>query len=139
VVTTDNEVGRTVVLTDDRVPDSLTGATHTHSEGQETEDCHTVGVAREKGLVGADPGEVVNVTGLGQTNDRVDEDIGLTGTCSTDGQLTVSSVHRVSVDSVSHAISVSAARTSQDKPGLESDNSGPAELVEVDTKLRGGV
>lgn len=119
MVTTNDEVGRTMVLPDDGVPDSLTGTTHTHGQGQETQDGHPVGVSGEESLVGTDTGEVVNVTGLGETDDRVDEDVGLLGAGRTDGQLTVSSVHRVS--------------------GLESDNSGPAELVEVDTELCGSV
>ena len=119
VVTTNNEVGGTMVLPDDGVPDGLTGTTHTHGQGQETQDGHTVGVTGEESLVGTDTGEVVNVTGLGKTNNGVDQDVGLVGAGSTDSQLTVSSVHGVS--------------------GLESDNSGPAELVEVDTELCGSV
>ena len=119
VVTANNEVGGTMVLPDDGVPDGLTGTTHTHGQGQETQDGHTVGVTGEESLVGTDTGEVVNVTGLGKTDNGVDQDVGLVGAGGTDGQLTVSSVHGVS--------------------GLESDNSGPAELVEVDTELCGSV
>ena len=119
VVTANNEVGGAMVLPDDGVPDGLTGTTHTHGQGQETQDGHTVGVTGEESLVGTDTGEVVNVTGLGKTDNGVDQDVGLVGAGGTDGQLTVSSVHGVS--------------------GLESDNSGPAELVEVDTELCGSV
>ena len=119
VVTTNNEVSGTMILPDDGVPDGLTGTTHTHGQGQETQDGHTVGVTGEESLVGTDTGEVVNVTGLGQTDDGVDEDVSLLGAGGTDGQLTVSSVHGVS--------------------GLESDNSVPAELVEVNAQLCGGV
>lgn len=119
VVTTNNEVSGTMVLPDDGVPDGLTGTTHTHGQGQKTQDGHTVGVTGEESLVGTDTGEVVDVTGLGETDNGVDQDVGLVGAGGTDGQLTVSSVHGVS--------------------GLESDNSGPAELVEVDTELCGSV
>lgn len=119
VVTTNNEVSGTMVLPDDGVPDGLTGTTHTHGQGQETQDGHTVRVAGEESLVGTDTGEVVNVTGLGQTDNGVDEDVGLLGAGGTDGQLTVSSVHGVS--------------------GLEGDNSVPAELVEVNAQLCGSV
>jgi hypothetical protein len=62
---------------------------------------------------------VVNVTGLGETNNGVDEDVGLARAGSADSQFTVSAVHGVS--------------------GLESDNSGPAKLVEVQTDLCGRV
>jgi hypothetical protein len=58
---------------------------------------------------------VVNVTGLGETDDGVDKHVGLSGAGSNDGQLTVSAVHRVT--------------------GLESDNLGPAELLEVSADL----
>jgi hypothetical protein len=62
---------------------------------------------------------VINVTGLGETNDGVDEDVGLARTGSADGQLTMSAVHGVS--------------------GLESDDLGPAKFVEVQTDLCGRV
>lgn len=62
---------------------------------------------------------MVNVTGLGQTDDGVDQDIGLARASRADGQLTVSTVHGVA--------------------GLESDDAGPAQLVEVDAQLSGGV
>lgn len=119
VVTTDNEVGGTMVLTDDGVPDGLTGTTHTHGQAEQTQNGHAVGVAGQESLVGADTGEVVNVTGLGQTDDGVDQDIGLAGASRADSQFTVSTVHGVT--------------------GLESDDTGPAQLVEVDTQFRGGV
>jgi hypothetical protein len=119
VVTANNEVSGTMVLADNGVPDGLTGTTHTHSQRKETENSHAVGVAVHDGLVDTDTGEVVNVTGLGQANDGVDEDVGLSGASSDDSQLTVSAVHRVA--------------------GLESDNLGPAELLEVSADLRRSV
>ena len=62
---------------------------------------------------------MVNVTGLGQTDDGVDKDVGLSGAGGNDGELTVSAVHGVA--------------------GLESDNLGPAKLLEVKTELGRGV
>jgi hypothetical protein len=115
VVTADDEVGSTVVLADNGVPDGLTRTTHTHSQRKQTEDGHAVGVAVHDGLVDTDTGEVVNVTGLGETDDGVDKHVGLSGAGSNDGQLTVSAVHGVT--------------------GLESDNLGPAELLEVGADL----
>jgi hypothetical protein len=119
VVTTDNEVGGTMILADDGVPDGLTGTTHAHGQTEETQDGHAVGVAGKESLIGADTGEVVNVTGLGETDDGVNQDIGLAGTSRADSQLTVSTVHRVT--------------------SLESDDAGPAQFVEVDAQLCGGV
>lgn len=118
VVTADDEVGSTVVLSDDGVPEGLTGTTHSHGEGEEGESSHAVGVAGQESLVDSDTSEVVNVTGLGQADNRLDEDVGLLGAGSTNSQLTVSSVHGVS--------------------GLESDDLLPAELVEVSAELGGG-
>jgi hypothetical protein len=119
VVTANNEVGRTVVLADDGVPDGLAGTTHAHGKGQQGEDSHAVGVAGHQRLVDADTGEVVNVAGLGETDHGVDEDVGLAGSCSADRQLTMSAVHGV--------------------PRLEGDDLLPAQLVEVQAQLGGRV
>jgi hypothetical protein len=108
-----------MVLTDDGVPDGLTGTTHTHSQTEQTQNGHAVRVTGEESLVGADTGEVVNVTGLGETDDGVDQDVSLARAGRADGKLTVSTVHGVT--------------------GLESDDTGPAQLVEVDAQLRGSV
>lgn len=119
VVTADNEVGGSVILADDSVPDGLTGTSHTHGKGQQSKDSHAVGVTGHQRLVDTDTGEVVNVTGLGETDDGVDEDVGLAGAGSADRQLTMSAVHGV--------------------PGLERDDLLPAELVKVQTQLGGCV
>lgn len=116
VVTANDEVGSTVVLSDNGVPESLTGTTHSHGEGQKSKGSHAVGVSGQESLVDTDTGEVVNVTGLGETDDGLDQDVGLLGAGGADRQLTVSSVHGVS--------------------GLESDDLLPAELVEVSAELR---
>jgi hypothetical protein len=58
---------------------------------------------------------VVDISGLGQAHDWVDEDVGLARTSSANGKLTMSSVHWVA--------------------GLEGDNTGPAELVKVQAEL----
>ena len=118
VVTADDEVSRAVVLADDGVPEGLTGTTHAHSQRQQGESSHAVGVSRQEGLVDSDTGEVVNVAGLGHADDRVDKDVGTLGAGGADRQLTVSAVHGVA--------------------SLEGDDLLPAELVEVRTQLGGG-
>lgn len=119
VVTADDEVSRTVILADDGVPDGLAGTTHAHGEGQETEDGHAVGVAWQESLVHAHAREVVDVSGLGEADDGVDEHVGLAGARGADGQLAMGAVHGVT--------------------GLERDDAGPAQLVEVESQLGGGV
>tara|TARA_R110002003_G_scaffold202_10_gene15724 strand:- start:8922 stop:9542 length:621 start_codon:yes stop_codon:yes gene_type:complete len=116
VVTSNNEVGSAVILADDGVPDGLTRTTHAHSKRQESQHSHTIRVARHQRLVDADTCEVIDVTRLGETDNGVDQDIGLASPRSANSQLTMSAVHRI--------------------PGLESNNLLPAELVEVQTQLR---
>lgn len=111
VVTTDNEMCGTVILANDGVPDSFTRTTHAHSQRQKTEHSHAVWISRKKSLVDTDTGKVIDVARLGQTNDGVDEHVGLTGTGSANGQLTMGAVHWVA--------------------GLEGDDLGPAKLVKV--------
>lgn len=58
---------------------------------------------------------MIDVSWLGKTNDWVNEYICLAGTSSSDSELSVGSVHWVS--------------------GLEGDNPGPAEFLEVKSHL----
>ena len=62
---------------------------------------------------------MIDVAGLGQANHGVDEHVGMVRSSSTDCQLSVRSVHGVS--------------------GLESNDSGPTQLVEVQANLGGSV
>ena len=115
VVAADDEVGGAVVLADDGVPDGLAGASHTHGERQQGQYGHAVGVARHQGLVDAHAGKVVDVAGLGQPHDGVDQHVGLAGAGGAHRQLAVGAVHGV-------------AR-------LEGDDLLPAQLVEVQPQL----
>jgi hypothetical protein len=108
-----------MVLADNGVPESLTGTSHAHSEGQEGESSHAGGVAADNGFVDTDTGEVVDIAGLGQTDNGVDQDVGLARTSSTDSQLTMGTVHGVT--------------------SLEGNNTGPVQLLEVGADLCRGV
>ena len=119
MITSNNEVGGTVILADNGVPDGLAGTTHAHGKGQETQYSHSIGVAGQQRLVYADTSEVVDVAGLREANDRVDQHVGLTGAGGADCELSVGAVHGV-------------AR-------LEGDDLGPAKLIEVKTQLSGSV
>jgi hypothetical protein len=96
VVATDYEVGCTEVLADDCVPDGFSRSTHAHGEREEAKDSHSVGVSGEQCLIDTDSSEMIDVSRLGETDNGVDKDVGLSGTGSADGQLSVSSVHWVS-------------------------------------------
>jgi hypothetical protein len=78
----------------------------------------TLGVRRHESLVRADTGVVVDVSGLGEADDGVDEDVGAVLAGGTDGELAVSAVHGVT--------------------GLEGDNLAPCDLLEVGAELGGG-
>lgn len=119
VVSADNEVGRTEVLSDDSVPEGFTRSSHAHRKGEKSEVGHTFGVGRHQGLVGPNTGVVVDISGFGETHNRVDEDVGSALTGGTDGELSVGAMHGVS--------------------GLEGNDSPPGELVEVSPELSGGV
>jgi hypothetical protein len=66
-------------------------------------------------LVYTHTGEVVDVAGLGETDDWVDKHVCLSCASGADCKLPVGAMHGVS--------------------GLESDDAGPAQLVEVKAKL----
>lgn len=119
VVTTDNEVGNTEVLPDDRVPESLTRTTHAHGEREQGKVGHAVGVAGHQAAVDTHASVVVDITGLGHADNGVDEDVGLTLASGADSELTVSAVHGVT--------------------GLESDDLAPCNLREVLAELSGRV
>jgi hypothetical protein len=96
MITANDEMSRTEILADNGVPDSFTRTTHSHSQRQETENSHAVRISWEKSLVNTNSGEMVDISRLCKTDNRVDENIGLAGTSSTDSQLTMSSVHWIS-------------------------------------------
>ena len=72
---------------------------------------HSLGVRRHQSLVSPNSGVVVDISRLGQSDNRVNEDVGSSLSSSSDGEFSVGSVHWVS--------------------GLESDNSPPRKFVEV--------
>lgn len=119
VVPTDDEVGCAKVLADDGVPDGFARACHSHGEGKEGEVAHAVGIFGHDGLVYTYPSVVIDVARLGETDDGVDEDVGLTLTRCTDGELAVRSVHRVTC--------------------LECDDFAPGDFLEVRSELSGCV
>jgi hypothetical protein len=95
MITSNNEVGSTVILADNGVPNGFARTTHAHGEGQQTDDSHAIGVSWKERLVDADTGKVVDVSRLCETDNWVDQDIGLTGASGTDSELSVGSVHGV--------------------------------------------
>jgi hypothetical protein len=75
VVTTDDEVGRTVVFADNGMPDGLTRAGHSHGERKEGKMAKAVGVLLHDRLVNTDTSVVVDISGLGKTDDGVNKNV----------------------------------------------------------------
>lgn len=138
MVASNDEMCSSVILPDDGVPDGFTRSTHAHGQRQQTQDSHSIGVTGEDGLVHTHTSEVVDISGLSETDDGVDQDIRLTGAGGANRQFTVSPVHRIST-AVSLTILGSYYGNRKRIPSLEGDNPGPAELVEVSAQLCGSV
>lgn len=119
MVATDDEVRRTKVFSDNCMPHCLAGTCHAHGEREERKVTHAIWVLGHDSFVYADAGIVIDISWLGKTNDGVDEDVRLTLASSTDGKLTVSTVHWI--------------------PCLESHDSAPCKFFEVGTEFSGGV
>ena len=119
MVTTNDEVGYTKVLSDDGMPHSFAGSCHTHGEWEQSELTHSVRVLGHNGLIDTYTGIVVNITRLRETDNRVDKDVSLALACSADRQFTVGTMHRIT--------------------SLESDNLAPRELLEVCAKFGGRI
>lgn len=75
VIATHDKVRRAVVFADYGVPNCLSRPRHAHCKRKECEVRHTIGIFGHDRLVDADTGVVVHVTGLGEANDGVDEEV----------------------------------------------------------------
>ena len=101
------------------VPDRLARAAHAHREVEERHGGRGAGILVEHRLVAAHAGEVVDVAGLGQAHDGVDQQVRLRLPRGAEGQLLMRAVEGVA--------------------GLERDDLAPAELAEVGAQLVGRV
>ena len=119
MIATDDEVRRAEVLADDGMPDGFTRTSHTHGKREESKMPHAVGVLCHDSLVDTNAGVVIDVAGFGESDDGVDEDVGLALTGGEDGEFTMSAVHGVA--------------------SLESDDFAPGNFVEVCTEFGRGV
>ena len=119
MVAADDEVRDAVVLADDPVPHGLARPAHAHRQRQQRQRRRPVRVARHDALVAADPGVVVDVAGLRETHDRMDQQIGLHLFGGAERELEVRAMQRV-------------AR-------LEGDDLAPPQQREVLAQLRGRV
>ena len=119
MVAADDQMVGAVVAADDRVPHRLARAGHAHRQRQQSQqDAVRVVVAVGQGFVGADPGEVIHVAGLGQADDGVQQERAVHLFGGTFGQFLVDAVQRVA--------------------GLERHHIGMAELRQPGAGLRRG-
>lgn len=136
MITADDEVSRSKVFANNGMPEGFTGSSHAHGERKKCEVTHSIRVFLHDSLVYTDTGIMIDVTRFCETNNGMNENVlvdrlalkpslaltntyGSVLTCSTNGQLTVSTMHRVS--------------------RLEGDNTAPCEFCEVSPKLSRGI
>ena len=117
MITSNDKVGNTEVFADDGVPNGFSRTGHAHSERKEGEVAHSIRVFGHNGFVYTDTGIVVDITGLGETDDGVDEDISLTLASGADGEFSVGTMHGIT--------------------GLETDYFSPGDLLEVRSEFCG--
>ena len=115
MVAADNKMRCAMVFADDGMPDSLSWAAHTHSEREKSQDCHTVGIAGEESLVDTDTSEVVNIARFCQPDHWMNENICASCTGRAERKFTMGSMHGI--------------------PGLEGNDTGPTQLVEMKAKF----
>lgn len=138
MISTDDEMSRTEILSNDSVPDGFSRTSHSHSEREKSKGGHSVGVSSDDRFVDSnlhdpnlakittrdgkgriDSGEGVDVSRFGESDDGVNEDVCLSISSGSNGQFSMSSMHGVS--------------------SLESDDSSPREFVEVSSEFSRGV
>ncbi len=119
MIAADNKVRCAIVFADDSMPKGLSRACHAHCKRKKSKVRHAIGIFSHDRLVDTDTSVVVDVTGFGEANDGMDEDICLVLACGTDSQFTMRTVHGI-------------AR-------LECSNFPPCELFEVCAEFRRSV
>ena len=119
MISADYEVCCPEVLADDSVPHCLSRTAHSHGKREKSEGSHTIGVCADDGFVDTDTREVVYITGLGDPDNGVNENIAMLLTSCTDGQFAVSAMHRIS--------------------GLEGNHLAPSKLLEMSAELGGSI
>ena len=75
VVSPDDEMRATVVLPDDRVPHCLARAAHAHRQRQQRKLGRVLRVAGQQRLITADSRVMVNITRLGHSNHRMNQEV----------------------------------------------------------------
>ncbi|KAH3668235.1 hypothetical protein OGAPHI_001989 [Ogataea philodendri] len=126
VVSSHDEVGSTIVLSDNGVPNSFSVTGHSHGKRQQSKLGHSVWILLDDLLVHLDSGVVVDVTRLGESNNRVDQQVGKLVSSGTHGKLSVSSVHWVSGLESNHLLPVLVAELG---PQLSRSLSEPSIVV----------
>src|SRR5262249_35784955 len=95
VVAADNEVSASVVFADERVPDGFAWAAHAHGERDKGEFGGAGWIFSKQMLVTADAGEVIDIAGLGHTDNRMDKEACFNLFRGPEGKFDMRAVHRV--------------------------------------------
>lgn len=95
MVATNNKVRGAKVLSDDGMPDGLAWSGHPHGKGKESEVSHSIRVFCHDGLVYTYTGEMVDIPRLGESNNRMYKNVGLSQSRCSYGELAMSPVHGI--------------------------------------------
>ncbi len=117
VIAADDQVTAAEVLADDGVEQRLSRPAHPHRQRQQSEHRGIARVAAHETLIAAHAGVVIDVSGLGHPDHRMDEQVRLHFPRGTQGELKVGPVHRIA--------------------GLEGDDPAPSQALEPTTQVRG--
>ncbi len=101
------------------MPDGLAGASHAHGKVQKAHGCGGCGVFAKNGLIAAHAGKVIDIARFGQTDNGVDQQVGLRLACGAECQFLMRTVQRVAC--------------------LKCDNLAPAHLAEIGAQFVGRI
>ena len=118
VITTHDEVGYAVILSDEGMPDCFPWPPHAHGQRQHRKLYRSLGIFREQQLIATDASEIVDVSRFGHADRGMNEEIGFDGFRGPEGQFHMGTVHRVA--------------------GLECHDPSPAHAGEFRAQLRRG-
>ena len=95
MIATDYQVGASVVLAHNCMPDCLSRPTHTHRQLEQAECRRVLGIAAQDCLVTANPRVILHIARLGQTDHWMYQQVGLLFRRSAARQLNMGTMHRI--------------------------------------------
>ena len=117
MIAADDEVGASMILANQAMPDGFARSAHAHGERQHGSSTVPLRVLGEQQLIAAGADEIINVARLGHTDRGMDQQIRLDLLGGAHGQFDVGAMHGIA--------------------GLEGDDTGPAQAAEFGAQFGG--